>query len=71
MRLRSDAEHAVQVERRHADDERRRDHADEQAELLIERRRPDDVAGLQILRRVAGVAAAMQTTAPTQIATGP
>ena len=32
-----------------------RDHADDQADLLVERRRADDVAGLEILRRVAGV----------------
>ncbi len=30
-------------------------HADDQPDLLVERRRADDVAGLEILRRVAGV----------------
>ena len=33
----------------------RGDDADDQADLLVDRRRADDVAGLQILRRVAGV----------------
>ncbi len=47
-------EHGVQVERRHADDERRGEHADHQADLLIDRRRADEVAGLQVLRRRAG-----------------
>ena len=68
---RADAEDLVQVEHRHADDERRRDDADREAHLLIDRRRADDVAGLQILRRVAGVGGAMQTIAPTESATGP
>ena len=36
-------------------DERRGDDADHQTELLIERRGADDVAGLEILRGVAGV----------------
>ena len=38
-----------------ADDERRGEHADDQPDLLVERRRADDVAGLEVLRRVAGV----------------
>ena len=49
------AEDAVQVEGREADDERRGDDANDEPDLLIERRGADDVAGLQILRRVAGV----------------
>src|SRR6185503_307964 len=44
-----DHHHAVQVERRHADHQRRRDDADEQADLLVDRRGADDVAGLEVL----------------------
>jgi len=41
------------------------------ADLLIERRRADQNSGLQILRRSAGIRAAMQTTAPDTKAIGP
>ncbi len=52
---RADAEHAVQVQRRHSDHERRCHHADDQADLLINRRRADQISSLQILRRPARV----------------
>ena len=52
---RADRHHLVQIERRVADDERRDEHADDQPVLLLERRRADDVAGLQVLRGRAGV----------------
>ena len=38
-----------------ADDAGRRDDADDQPDLLVERRRADQIAGLQILRRAAGL----------------
>ena len=46
---------SCRLQQRPADDERRRDHADGEADLLIDRRRADDVAGLEVLRGVAGV----------------
>ena len=52
---RADAERVVECEHGVADDERRGDDADRQAHLLIDRRRADDVAGLQVLRGVAGI----------------
>ena len=55
---RADAEDLVHVEHRHADDERRGDDANRQTQLLVDRRGADDVAGLQILRRVAGIGGA-------------
>ena len=45
----------VHAHQREADDRHRHEHADDEADLLVERRRADDVAGLQVLRRRAGV----------------
>ena len=52
---RTDAEHLVQIERRPADDRGRRHDADDEAELLVVRCRADEISGLQVLRRAAGV----------------
>ena len=46
---------SCRLQQRPADHERRGDDADGQPHLLIDRRGADDVAGLEILRRVAGV----------------
>ena len=53
--LRPDAEHVVQIDRGDADHERRRQHADDEPDLLVDRRGAHEVSRFQILRRAAGV----------------
>ena len=52
--LGSDRHHVVQVERGDADDERGGHDPDDEADLLVDGRRADDEAGLEILRGRAG-----------------
>ena len=59
----------IEQEDRAADDERRDEHADDAGPICwLDRRGADEIAGLEILRRRAGVGRAMHTMAPTMSA---
>src|SRR5262249_25328276 len=53
--LRPDPEHLMEIEGGPSDDERRRDNTDDEAELLVDRCRPDEVTRLQVLGRSTGI----------------
>ena len=55
QRVGTDGHHVVQIQRRVSDDQRRDQHADDQADLLIDGRGANDEAGLEVLRRRAGI----------------